>query len=129
MSEKWTANDVVCYGSAGILLTILLYVILAFAPSLMVSISIADTLVGWNEVFRGTVIPNYNGLAFTVWIFSFGILAGLQLALQANIRHTWLIVIVWWLVSIHPFLHWFPWWYSNDNNHDPFPGIDWFPFF
>ena len=54
MSEKWTANDVVCYGSAGILLTILLYVILAFAPSLMVSISIADTLAGWPVTKTGT---------------------------------------------------------------------------
>ncbi|KKK83263.1 hypothetical protein LCGC14_2795130, partial [marine sediment metagenome] len=50
----------------------------------------------------------------------------IQLALQANIRKTWLIVIIWWLLSIWPFFHWFHWFYTSFGDI-PFPGIDWMP--
>jgi len=146
-------GEVVEYGSMGIVLTIFLYVIFGFAPSLMVSLSIADTLVGWNgtitqnlheyglnpddiakyEDTPGSGIrtnktsPDYDGLVFTVFCISLGILAGLQLALQANIRVAWGIIIPWWLLSIYPFLHWLSWFYPNDNNESLFPGVNWFP--
>ncbi len=106
-------GEIVQYGVMGVGMTVFLYVIFGFAPSLMVSLSIGDF---------------FGGEGFSQWSFiiSFGLISGAQSALQANIRLTWAIVIVWWLLSIWPFFHWFCWFYTSFGD-TPFPGINWMP--
>ena len=157
-------GEIVEYGAFGIGLTLFLYVIFGFAPSLMVSLSIADTLGSWTVTETKHVsIPEQvlwepgdkyykqpkewaewwnedpvgsgkyyktettEGWASVIWGCAFGALIAVQMALQANFRRTWGIVIVWWLFSIYPFLNWFCWFYTSFGE-TPFPGIDWIPF-
>ena len=161
-------GEVIRYGSMGIVITLILYVILGFAPSLMVAISIADTLGEWGgttttivkpdeeydgasksfiefmkvaepdnweeeirkfeakqrEGYTETEYVENGGWAFIIFCICFTVISAIQLVLQANIKHTWMIVISWWLLSIWPFLHWFHWFYMDDY---PFPGINWMP--
>ena len=102
------------YGAMGVTVTIILYCIFGFAPSLMLSLSIADTLGEWGS----------EGWASLIWGCAFGALIAVQMALQANIRHTWGIILLWWLLSLYPFFNWFHWFYTSFWK-TPFPGIDW----
>lgn len=107
-------RSVVEYGAMGVGMTIFLYCIFGFAPSLVTAMSLAD------------VFGSFEGESGWILFFPlFGALIAVQMALQANIRHTWAIVIVWWVLSIWPFFHWFHWFYMNTGSS--FPGVDWMP--
>ena len=145
MSEnKYGIDDFAC----GAAVYLVLAVSIAFAPSLMVSLSIVDTLFDWVETeetqipIRGNindqqditgytthVAYNYDDRVFAqacFWFFVIFIIIGfIQAGLVANIRQTWGIVVPWFLLSIYPFLNWILW--MGGPSDVPWPGVDWMP--
>ena len=109
-------GEIVEYGAMGLVLTYFFYFVVGFAPALVLGLEIADTFGEWKGTFEGSAS----------WIFCgfFGILAGVQVVLQQHIRKTWGILLVWWLLSIHPFLMWLGWFGYGKG---PFSGVDWMP--
>ena len=120
-----SSRDVIEYGAMGVGATVILWVCLAFAPSLITSLSIVDILFDWeyHEFFNNVSDPEFSKACF--WFFIVFIILGfIQLALVFNIRHTWGIVVPWFLLSIHPFICWLLW---MGGPSIQFPGVNWMP--
>lgn len=129
------------YFGMGAGITIFLYIVIAFFPSLMITLSIVDIMYDWNddvgywiEAVEGmhprfyTPVYEANDEWIPAVISFFALFIGfsiIQLSLIANIRNTWIILAIWYVLSIYPFLKWFEW--SGSGSPVPFPGVDWFP--
>jgi hypothetical protein len=150
---KMSSKDVAESFAIGAGAYIMLWVCLAFAPSLMVSLSITDFFFDWDEtvtehvkipdIFPKDEFPHMwedadeNGYVIhqvpkdsfadaCFWFcIIFIILGFIQSALVANIQNTWGIVVPWFLLSIHPFICWVLW--MGGPSDVPFPGINWMP--
>ena len=146
-------GEVIQYGAMGVGVTIFLWVVFSFAPALMLSLSITDARYDWDEVVvtsETLPLPDYDedymekyypdgettyiktteepkdSFASACFFFCilFMILAAIQGALVSNIRVTWPVVGIWWIISLFPFLCWLGWLFGPNI---PFPGINWMP--
>lgn len=150
MSENSTSN--LEYAGMGVGASVFLWVCFAFFPSLMVSLSITDTLFTWDKevvidesksFISGERLAPFDShihdLADKIIICDdsifaracfwfciiFIVLGFIQAGLVANIRQTWGIVVPWFLLSIYPFIRWLMWMGGDSEIH--FPGVDWMP--
>jgi len=96
----------------GCIATLILWIVFAFFPSMMVSLSITDTF--WD-------LGDAN--CYVWFCITFIILGFIQVAMIQNIRQCWGIIVPWFLLSIYPFIMWLMWVYDDI----PFPGVDWMP--
>lgn len=121
------------YLGMGVGVTISLWFILAFFPTIMVSLSIVDTFYDWQSYSTtpdGNPYVHCNDTIFASACFTFCIiliiLGFIQVGLIANIRKTWGIVVPWFLLSIHPFIYWVCWLFNPDSNV-LYAGVNWMP--
>lgn len=138
------------YGAMGVGTTLILWAILAFFPTIMVSLSLVDTFFDWDEskIYdhgvkelvpynskihaiagdSGVLVQTNNGefgKACVTFCVLFLIIGAIQGGMVANIRQAWGIVIPWFIISIYPAIKWLSWFGSSSDV--PFPGVDWFP--
>lgn len=88
-----------------------LYLIFLTYPSVMVSISIIDTL------------KDNPGNSPISLILLWGVISTIQFLLIKNIRKCWGILAFWYIISLYPFIKFLVW--MGDPADPPFPGIDW----
>ncbi len=137
------------YGAMGVGATLGLWIILCFFPTIMVSLSITNTFYDWDEskLWDNTikdhilydskihanadphdVLIQCDNAVFAAACVSFCIIAliigAIQGGLAANIRHTWFIIVPWFVLSIFPTFCWLGWLFGPSL---PFPGVNWMP--
>jgi hypothetical protein len=107
-------GDIVTYGAMGFGFVFFLRIVVAFYPSLMLSLSLINVFYEWDDV----------GDVMVPFLILFVLIGYLQMVLLLNIRYLWFIAIPWFLISIYPFIKWLQW---IGESNVPFPGVDWMP--
>ena len=104
----------------GALLTILIYIIIAYYPAWIIMLSAIDTIY---DVSSGEISDEDFASACLTGSILFIVLASILSGLISYIEQTWWVVVPLYLICIYPFYKWLCWIYEEV----PFPGIDWMP--